>query len=202
MQLQNKHKIMLSLLTVLMLIRFVIVPIFSWQDEKVAKIQNSKQRIAKTENVIARLPQITSALKKLQLSNKNIESFFTKKKSLAAFKLQQQQQIESLFTTHGIKVKNFNWAADIPGKISESRAKITFEGKTSDFARLHLAIARLPTLIKVAEWTANIKKKRKRKSKKANNNNSDNVKTLGTARGSLLLIAYNINPQTSLQTKE
>jgi len=201
MQLQNKHKIMLAMVSVLVLIRFVIVPILAWQDEKIAKIQSSNQRIAKAEKVIARLPKITLALEKLQLSNQSTEAFFTKAQSLPAFKLEQQQQIESLFKRFDIKVNNFNWAADIPGKISQSRAKINFEGKTSDLARLHLAIAGLPTLIKVTQWTANIKKKRRRRGRKAKKDNG-NIKTLGIAGGSLVLIAYNITPQTNLQRGE
>jgi hypothetical protein len=202
MQLQNKHKVMLAMVTVLVLMRFAVMPIFEWQDEKIANIQKSTQRIVKAERVIARLPQITLALEKLKTSNKKNERLFSQAQSLSAFKLQQQQQIESLLKTFDIKVKNFNWATDLSGKISESRAKINFEGKTSDLVRLHLAIAALPTLIKVTQWTTNIKKKRKRRGKNTKNKDTHNTNSLGIASGSLVLIAYNITRQTNVQKKE
>jgi hypothetical protein len=69
MQLQNKHKVMLGIVTALLIIRFGIVPIAKWQDEKIVNIKQSTQRLNKANNVIARLPQINIALTELQAVN-------------------------------------------------------------------------------------------------------------------------------------
>ena len=201
MQLQSKHKVLLSVLAVLLLLRFIVVPIFAWQDEKIAQLQSSQQRLTKAENVIERLPQITQELEKLQRSNQQLASYYSTETSMPAFKLKQQQQIEKLFESYNVQVKNFNWAADIPGVIDQSRANITFDGKTKDFARLQLAIAQLPTLLKVTQWTAHIaKKKKRRRSKKKNQakapkSNSETIKSLGIARGNMIIVAYNISAE-------
>jgi hypothetical protein len=196
MQLQNKHKVMLGIVTALLIIRFGIVPIAKWQDEKIVNIKQSTQRLNKANNVIARLPQINIALTELQAVNEKSRRNFIEQPSMATFKLQQQQQIESLLKKFNITVKNFNWVTDISGKISQSRAKVNFEGQTADLIKLHLAIATLPAFIKVVQWTTYIKKKRKHRSLK--NADDRNENSLGNASGHLVLIAYNISSAATI----
>lgn len=115
---------------------------------------------------------------------------------MAAFKLQQQQQLETIFKKFNITVKNFNWVNDISGNIAQSRAKINFEGQTTDLVKLHLAIAALPKFIKIVQWTTYLKKKRNRRAMKNSNAHDENI--LGKASGNLVLIAYNIPPSANL----
>lgn len=179
---EDKRKVMLGVLAVLLLARFILVPIFDWQQEQILAIETKQQRLVKTNNIIDRLPQINLALSELEANNLQQQQRYFEHASSNAFKLQLQQEIESVFTEHELKVTNFNWVVEIPGEISQARAKIAFEGTTANFALLQLAIAQFPKLLNIAQWTLQI--------------NRMNNRSLGKVRGSLLLTAYNITPQT------
>lgn len=180
MQPQNKRKLMLSVLAVLLIVRFVVVPIFDWQQQQIAQIASQSKKLAKVNRVIDRLPQISQALQNLQQSNQALQSHYYKSASLQAFKLQGQQQIERLFKVHNLQVKNFNWVTDIPGTITQLRARISFSGKTKDLAMLQLALARQTKLLDIGQWTLRIKRM--------------NDHSLGDVTGNFLLTAYYISP--------
>jgi hypothetical protein len=185
MQPEIKRKLMLGVLAVLLLARFILVPVFDWQKGKIALIAEKEQRLIKTNNVIEHVPQINLALKQLnQNNNKQQERYFVEASS-NTFKLQLQQKIEKLFSEHTLKVTNFNWVAEIPGEIAQARADISFEGTTTQFAMLQLAIAQLPKALDIKQWTLQVK--------------GMNERSLGDVNGSLILIAHNIAPQTEAQ---
>jgi len=179
MQLLNK-RIMLPILAVLLIVRFILVPIFTWQQEQIEQIDAKSQRLNKSSNVIARIPLIKESLGQLKLKNNQLQKIYYNHASLNGLKLQLQQQIETLFTQHNIKVKNFTWVAEISGDLIQERARISYEGTTKDFARLQLAIARLPKLLNVVQWTMNIRGMKEL--------------SLGKVVGRIVLTAYNVSP--------
>ncbi|MBL0710115.1 MAG: hypothetical protein JJV99_03710, partial [Colwellia sp.] len=76
MQPQNKRKLMLGVLAVLLVTRFVLVPILDWQQEQIKQITAKEQRLTKTNNIIARLPQIKVALAQLKQNNQQQQSHY------------------------------------------------------------------------------------------------------------------------------
>ena len=185
MQPDKKRKLMVGALVVLLIARFILVPIFDWQQEQIVQIAAKEQRLIKTNNIIARLPQINLALAKLKQSNQQQQSRYFSHKTTNAFKLQLQQRIDKIFSQYDLKVTNFNWVAEIAGDITQARASISFDGQTKDFAKLQLAIAQLPELLNVNQWTLHIKRM--------------SASSLGNAKGSIILTAYNIVPNTEAQ---
>ncbi len=169
---------MLTLLFFLLVIRFIVVPVFDWQTEKITEITANKNKLTKAEQVISRIPKIEHELAKIKLSNGALELRYFNETSLSAFKLQLQQKIERLFSQHNMKVKNFNWVAELPGDVTQERANISFEGNLKDIALLQLALANLPKLFNIGQWSFQIKKM--------------NENSLGNVRGRMLLVAYNV----------
>jgi len=163
----------------LIVIKFILVPVFSWQQAQLIQIQAKAKRLAKANQVIKRAPIIEQALSALQQKNNSLQALYFNQPSLNAFKLQLQQQVESLFAQHHLVVRNFSWAAEVIGDITEERAKISFKGTTKDFAQLQINLARMPKLLTIAQWDLNIKKM--------------DEKSLGTINGRLLLIVYNLS---------
>lgn len=185
MQSQNKRKLMLGVLGLLILIRFILIPVFDWQQEQINEINEKEQRLSKTDNIITRLPYVNAASDKLKKSNSKLQERYFNQPSLNTFKLQLQQKIEKLFSEHNLKVTNFNWVIEIPGEITQVRAKISFEGTTKDFAELQLNIAQLPKLLEIAQWTLHVKRM--------------NANSLGKVKGDILITAYNIVSEQETQ---
>ena len=90
----DKRKLMLIVLAVLLIARFRLVPLFSWQQEQIAEVESKKQRLIKTNSIIARLPQINLATQQIQKSNQIQEELYFKQPSINKFKLELQQRVE------------------------------------------------------------------------------------------------------------
>ena len=181
MQPRNNRKIMIAVLVALLLMRFLVVPVFDWQAGKIAIITSNENQLSKSKQVITRIPLIKSELEIIQLSNAQLKSRYFNESSLNDFKLQLQQQIELLFSQHNMQIKNFNWVAEIPGDVTEERASIVFDGSLKDVTLLQLAIARLPKLFNIGQWSFQVK--------------NMNKNTLGNVRGQMLIIAYNVSTE-------
>jgi len=183
---EDKRKLMLSVLAILLIARFILVPIFDWQQEQILSLEAKQQRLVKTDDIISRLPQINVKLAELKTTNLQLQARYFEHTSSNAFKLELQQKIEALFSKYELKISNFSWVVEIPNQISEARAKISFEGTTANYAMLQLAIAQSPKLLNVVQWTLQIKRM--------------NSKSLGKVNGSLLLSAYSIAPPVEVQS--
>ena len=169
---------MLYVLAALIIIRFALVPIIEWQQTLLENIEAKEFQLSKTNNVIDSVPKINEALEKLIKNNQLKQIKFFNQPTSNAFKLQLQQQIESLFSQFDIKVTNFSWVADLPGEISEARAKISLEGATTNFAKVSIAIAQFQKLLNIVQWDVRIV------------GMSDSQ--LGKVNGSIVLVAFNI----------
>jgi hypothetical protein len=176
---KNNRKHMLMVLAALVVIRFVFVPIIEWQSQKVTLITAANKKLTKGQNIIAHAPQIERELNVLKVANQTIQNYYVKTDTFNAFKLQTQQKIEALFKQHQLQIKNFSWVAEIPGEITQARASIAFAGNVKDVALLQVAIARLPKLLNIGQWTLHIKRM--------------NENSLGKGSGRILLIAYNLS---------
>jgi predicted PurR-regulated permease PerM len=186
--LASNKKPLLIVLFLLLALRFVMVPVIDWQQEQLDEIAAKQTKVEKADSVIARFPQLQQALEQVQQNNKQQLANYYGHESANSLKLQLQQELEALFLKHKIKVINFSWVAEIENPITEFRAKISYEGKTDDFAKLQLAIARYPKRINIAEWTSYI-------NKMAEN-------SLGDASGTILLTTYNVIPLKALNNAE
>ncbi|MFT5812277.1 MAG: hypothetical protein ACI9VT_000011 [Psychroserpens sp.] len=181
MSLQNNRKMLLMLLLVLFIARFAIVPIFDWQAEKIDAIAANSNNLNKTEQVMARAKDIAKELAELEKHNQMLKLRYFTQASAHDFKLKLQQQIESLFAQHDLKINNFSWVAHLPGDITQERASVSFKGEIKNLVSLQLAIAQLPILLNIAQWDYPM-------------NNMTESSLGNTTQGRMILIAYNVLP--------
>lgn len=168
---------LLLVLIALVTVKFVIVPIFEWQDEKLVEIQTKERQLSKTISVIDREPLVNDALALVKKSTLKQLDFYYSEPSMDAFKLVAQQNIESIFLTQDLKVTNFNWANEIEGDISEVRAKVSFEGRTKDLASLQLELTLFDKLFNVPQFNIYVERMK--------------TDSLGKARGTMTIVLYN-----------
>lgn len=168
---------LLLVLIALVAVKFIIVPIIEWQDEKLVEIQTKERQLSKTISVIDREPLVNDALALVKNRTSKQLNFYYAEPSMDAFKLVAQQNIESVFLKQELKVTNFNWTNEIEGDISEVRAKVSFEGRTKDLASLQLELALFDKLINVPQFNVYVERMR--------------TDSLGKARGTMTLVLYN-----------
>lgn len=176
---------MLYVLALLLIIRFILVPILEWQQTQIDSIKSKELQLSKTNHVIDNVAEMNEALQRLTNSNQEKQVRYFEQTSTNAFKLQLQQQVESLFSQYELKITNFSWVTDLPGQISQARAKISFEGSTVSFAKVQIAISQLPKFLNIAQWDLRIV--------------GMNDNKLGKANGSIVLIGYNVAPHKEVK---
>ena len=183
----SNKKLLISAAIFLMVIRFVLVPVFTWQQDLITELESKQARLSKGMNLVERKDQIAKGIKDLEAQKKALlNNYFISERGIDDLKLRSQQRIESLLAEHQLQVRSFNWVSDIPGEIQETRAQVSFIGNTKDVAGLQMALAKAPQLIQVVELSLRL-------------SGLDN-KSLGQADGTAVIALYNIPTAEQIST--
>lgn len=178
---QANTKKLLAVLAVLLILRFVFVPVFEWQDETLAQVQQQKLQLEKAERVIERTEILQNSIDNLKGKIAAVEKNYYQQQSNNAFRLQIQQEMEKLFVEHNVKLKNFDWTNEVEGLVTQNRATIAFDGNTIDLTKLQLTLAQSPVIIDIPQWRAVIKRMKE--------------DSFGKVTGSLVITFFSTNGQ-------
>lgn len=153
---QNKP-FLLSVIAFLALLRFLVVPIFEWQDETLAKTQQLQKKIDKS------LVYINNATK-LEAYNVDLSNALAVRNQarevysdVGRYQLAKQRQLESLFQQYDIRIKTSNWLEPIKTAQSVTlQYSFQFSGKLKNLIPLHLALSKLGRDILVTRISMNV----------------------------------------------
>lgn len=145
--------ILIGFLTVLLAIRFLIMPIFDWQTETVERLAIDEKRLDKLETSGENLPLLQGQFQLIQKVSDGLDEIVHTLSSEQQFKLEQQQKLENLLEQYNLSSLRFGWSESI--SLSEQgadmyRAQIQLKGKLSDFIPLHLELESNSPVIQVS----------------------------------------------------
>ena len=189
---QPKQQIALGVLALLIVLKFIVVPLFDWQNEQLANLANLQKRVSKSQNVIANQTQITQSQQRISTQLKAINSLFINYKPEDEFKLAMQQQIEQTVANHQLQINTSNWLPSIlvaNGQLMRHQLRLSIKGQMLDFTKL---ITELESATPKAELkTFNI------------NSKGQNDEQLGRVDGTIELAFYMQQPpKSNTQTQE
>lgn len=173
--------VLVPLLLLLLLARFVVVPVIEWQNARWQSLQVLEKQLAKANNVLSRGEQYQQTLDALKATNDELLKHYYQQNNVNALKLSFQQELEQLVKKHNVTIRNFNWPNELPGDITKLSAQLTVAGKTRDVASLHLDLVQHAKLIQVERFNLVIKKMK--------------TGSLGEVSGNLLLTIYSTTPE-------
>lgn len=139
----KKHAILLSLLTILLVAKFVIVPIFTWQEQVLAEINAQEKKLGKTSILLAKEDDFNSLNQKVSDQLKEAEQLFYPYQKSSLFKLEQQKYFEDLIAKHQLTLSNFSWQAESDDKnlqITRYQVRARIKGKVSYLVKLIAAL--------------------------------------------------------------
>lgn len=126
---------LLFFLAVLLVAKFILVPVFSWQNETLMNIKSLEKKYYKITNVLSNEAGNAKNLEYVTTQLNKAEHVFFSNQPEANFKLVQQKKIEKLIEEHQIKVANIGWqtVTDIP-ELSATRysLQLVFSGLAPD----------------------------------------------------------------------
>ena len=105
----QKHRLLLSLIALLVAIKFVIVPIFSWQATQWADLQRLEQKQYKISQVLQQQNSNSQVNAALTVALNQAKPLFFPDQLETDFKLTQQKILEALLDKHDLKLQNIGW---------------------------------------------------------------------------------------------
>ena len=179
MQALRNYPYLTGLLVLLLVLKFLLVPLIQWQNETLWSIKQNHKRLSRADTATVNISANQRQLGTLKLQLEQIQSVFYPPQKEASFKLEQQQLLESVLAEHNFKVSNIGWtySAQVLGQpLIKHQLSVSFDGQTFDLPNLYLALDNNSQWIDVLGFSFNLI--------------GQNENSLGKFRGSLDLVFY------------
>lgn len=181
MQVFRNYPFLSVLLVLLLVLKFILVPVIEWQNDSVWNVQQKQKHLNRATEARQNISGNQSELNNLRQQLTQLQSYFYPQQSEASFKLAQQQILESLFADNNLKVDNIGWtySAQMLGQpLIKHQLSVSLQGKTADLPALYLALDNGPQWIDVLSFSFNML--------------GQQAQSLGTFRGSVDLVFYQL----------
>jgi len=175
----KQHPRLLTLLAVLVVLRFILVPVLEWQESKIATISQLEKRLFKAERAIKTRAVNEQGVSSLLPYQQQVRALFYPAEAENTFKLARQQWLENLLAKHKVQAVNLGWqgsgqVAGLP--LLKHKLELQFTAAMVDFPAFHLALQASPKLLEIDSLTLTLKGQRKNK--------------LGRASGKMTMLFY------------
>lgn len=149
--------ILLFALGVLLVLRFIVVPIFDWQSKTLASTQHLQKKLNKSQAYLEDLPALLAYEKELAQSIATRRADNELFSDVGRYQIAKQRQFETLFEQNQIVITSSNWLEPIPtekGVIVLLRLK--FYGKVKSFLTSHLQLSGMSKSISITNLSLSI----------------------------------------------
>ena len=120
----------LGVALLLILVRFVLTPLYEKQDATIQRVQVLQQAVAKKKNLIGNEEKIDALLEETQSSLEDVLKYYYQDFSdTQALQLTLQKEIEELASSQGIKIGRKDWLYPSEGEIVQVPIKIMCESE-------------------------------------------------------------------------
>ena len=165
---------LLAVVAILVLIRFFIMPVFSWQQDQLRSLKVKTQQLSRLTFLIENQDQ-------RQEKNAHYKDLLSRASDINfsdqdGAKLQIQKQVENIFDSNSVTVSGFDWILDSEGSVRKLRASVKFKGTSTRLIKTFWDLSRQEKLMRQLDWKFRFK--------------SVSSKTLGSASGSITLEFY------------
>lgn len=108
---KNK-KILLSLLALLLTIRFVVVPWLDWQDEQRTALYSLTQKLEKSKGIVLVKDQLTEGLAAAESSMEAFLTTFPQSEDSQTYRLALMQKFQAEFEPLQVNMDLFDWVTE------------------------------------------------------------------------------------------
>jgi hypothetical protein len=145
----KKHRLALVFIALLILAKWLIVPLYDWQQSTLASNNALAQRLAKSAYALENQQQTAATLAAQTKLLEQAENALFNYQATNSFQLAQQRLIESIFATYDMQITQLAWQIPVPLTslpLTEYEMKLRFTGRATALAKL------LSTLNSQEQW--------------------------------------------------
>ncbi|WP_462146563.1 hypothetical protein [Pseudoalteromonas gelatinilytica] len=131
----EKYKFPILIILILSLLKFLIVPTLTWQDEVISENKLLQRKVSKVANLIEDEQQLTERLEKIESDFKDISKYFYSYENEQSFRLEQQKLIEKQLLKFELKSSSIGWqnTVSIPDTpLIRFQLQYSFTGKSEN----------------------------------------------------------------------
>jgi Tfp pilus assembly protein PilO len=159
----KQHAWLLSLVVLLVIAKFIIIPIFTWQNELIADIGLLTNKQQKINEVLTNKSRNQQLGEQLLSTLKPVEALFFPYQTESSFKLSQQKMLEALLAKYSLKIDNVGWQVTTyfdALAIVRYPIQIRFTGNTANTIQFIAAIEANSRHIEISELNLTLKGQR------------------------------------------
>ncbi len=160
----KKHAVALTIIALLIFIKFIFVPILDWQDNVLADIALQERKIAKIELLMESKELLSSQEIKLDKRLTELNKRFYSLQNSEAFKRAVQKNIENELKSYELKIKNIGWKTTIEhsdAPLTQYSVNYSFSGQGENVVDYILAIDASDKYSELAMMNVTFSKQRK-----------------------------------------
>ena len=183
MSLIKNKPLMLSVVAILAGMKFVIMPIVEWQDEKISVMHRQETQLNKGLTLLEGKETLVSSLTALSKKREALsKELLGEDQNATSYQLRVQKVINTLIEKNDLRARNSNWLTPLDkGGIEEHRLELSFSGKQKNFIQFLLDIEQQKPKIAVYELTSGI------------SNMATQRGNLGNVNGKVILVGWRTN---------
>jgi len=160
----NQHSKALLLITVLILMKFIVLPIIQWQETTLTTNTLLEKRLSKSAYAINNKIQMQQVLKQSTVKLSELEQLIYEYQLTNRFRLSQQKQLETLFEEYKIEITNLVWQAPVAltnWQISQHEVKLRIKGSLTNLQKLQAVLESKPQWLANNSFSYRLEKRRK-----------------------------------------
>jgi len=105
----KKHSLALSLIALLLFLKFVLIPLIQWQDNQITTVAMLERKIEKVENLLLSDNVLNEQYLALSNALSNLEQEIFSYQEESTFQLTQQKMVENNLLKSELKVSSIGW---------------------------------------------------------------------------------------------
>ncbi|QIR15142.1 hypothetical protein [Shewanella aestuarii] len=177
----SNKKNLLIIVGILVFAKFVALPVWEWQDSKVTKIQQLKDRLDKADSLSEQGSDFQKILSEAKDHNQNLLASINVTQDISSLKLKKMEELDKLLGIHDVKVTTSSWMAESGTDLTILNLKLGIRGKTKNVIKALLNIRQMTEVITLQDLSLRLVKM--------------DDKTLGEAGGTIGISFYVLGPQ-------
>ncbi|REL34891.1 hypothetical protein [Thalassotalea euphylliae] len=155
-QIPVNQQYLIMLLALLLVAKFILVPIIEWQDELIADTSVKKRQALKAERLLSIETELKQTIENLDEQVAKLNTHVPKVDE-DNFKINTQKSLVGIFNSHKIKIERAAWLVPPDrGNMYPVTIQLSLSGRMSDFLASHYDIEANFPAAKIEELRINI----------------------------------------------
>jgi hypothetical protein len=159
----KQHALLLSAVALLVIIKFIYLPISDWQSALYMEIQQQQKKLSQVGVVLSENDELLSQKVKLTQALTVAEQVFFPYQVEADFQLKQQIMLEKILEQHKLKLTRFGWenSRNLSAlSVTHYQLQVFLSGNTLNFIQLMAALELQSPYIEVGDFVLNVQRQK------------------------------------------